>query len=74
MITSVLFLFRFRDMGVHRLRNYIGKDWFLEIALQQEPSALAKRIAEVLDRPVGEEKGNATANDRSSEGLRRCSL
>jgi len=38
------------------LRNYIGKDWFLEIALQQEPSALAKRIAEVLDRPVGEEK------------------
>jgi len=56
------------------LRNYIGKDWFLEIALQQEPSALAKRIAEVLDRPVNEVKGNDTANDCSSEGLRRCSL
>jgi len=36
------------------LRNYIGKDWFLDIALKQEPSPLAKRIAEVLDRPAGE--------------------
>jgi hypothetical protein len=56
------------------LRNYIGRDWFLDIALQQEPSALAKRIAEVLDRPVGEEKGDSTVTDRLSEGLRRCLL
>jgi len=39
------------------LRNYIGKDWFLDIALRQEPSPLAKRIAQVLDRPAGEDKG-----------------
>ena len=45
-----------------------------EIALQQEPSALAKRIAQVLDRPVDEEKVNDTAKDRSSEVLIRCLL
>lgn len=34
------------------LRNYIGKEWFLDMGLKQEPSPLAKRIAEVLDRPA----------------------
>ncbi|KAI0255926.1 tryptophan synthase beta subunit-like PLP-dependent enzyme [Lactifluus subvellereus] len=37
------------------LRNYIGKDWFLDMALRQEPSPLARRIAEVLDRPANED-------------------
>jgi cystathionine beta-synthase len=46
-----------------RLRNYIGKDWFLEIAFRQEPSALGKRIAEVLGRPAGEGKGKETAKN-----------
>jgi len=32
----------------HSLRNYITKDWFRDIAFGQEPSPLAKRIAEVL--------------------------
>ncbi|KAH9995537.1 pyridoxal phosphate-dependent enzyme beta subunit [Russula vinacea] len=36
------------------LRNYINKDWFLDIAFRQEPSPLAKRIAEVLDLSAGE--------------------
>jgi len=39
------------------LRNYIGKDWFLDIAIRQEPSALAKRIAEVLEKE-GRDTGN----------------
>ncbi|KAF8269791.1 tryptophan synthase beta subunit-like PLP-dependent enzyme [Lactarius quietus] len=34
------------------LRNYIGKDWFLDMALKQEPSPLAQRIAEILDKPA----------------------
>jgi hypothetical protein len=37
-------------MEPDRLRNYIGKDWFLDIAIRQEPSPLAKRIAEVLEK------------------------
>ncbi|KAH9004760.1 pyridoxal phosphate-dependent enzyme beta subunit [Lactarius hatsudake] len=41
------------------LRNYIGKDWFLDMALRQEPSPLARRIAEVLDRPGTEDRTNA---------------
>ncbi|KAH9169917.1 pyridoxal phosphate-dependent enzyme beta subunit [Lactarius sanguifluus] len=41
------------------LRNYIGKDWFLDMALRQEPSPLARRIAEVLDRPASEDRTNA---------------
>ncbi|KAI0305856.1 tryptophan synthase beta subunit-like PLP-dependent enzyme [Multifurca ochricompacta] len=41
------------------LRNYIGKDWFLDMALRQKPSPLAQRIAEVLDRPIGEDGSNS---------------
>ncbi|KAI9459041.1 pyridoxal phosphate-dependent enzyme beta subunit [Russula earlei] len=47
------------------LRNYIGKDWFLDIALRQEPSPLAKRIAEVLGRSVGEDTGKDTGAAKS---------
>ena len=36
----------------NRLRNYIGKEWFLDMSLKQEPTLLAKRISEVLDRPA----------------------
>ena len=43
------------QLDTDRLRNYIGKDWFLDMALRQEPSPLAQRIAEVLDRPAGED-------------------
>jgi hypothetical protein len=55
-MTTIPPLFQISDMTPIRLRNYIGKDWFLDIALKQEPSPLAKRIAEVLGRPVGEER------------------
>jgi len=40
------------------LRNYIGKEWFLDMSLKQEPSPLAQRIAEVLDRPAKEDGAN----------------
>jgi hypothetical protein len=43
--------------GTDRLRNYIGKDWFLDIAFRQEPSPLAKRIAEVLGEKEGKDTG-----------------
>lgn len=42
----------------HSLRNYITKDWFRDIAFRQEPSPLAKRIAEVLGVSAGENEGN----------------
>jgi cystathionine beta-synthase len=44
------------------LRNYIGKDWFLEISLRQQPSALGKRIAELLEQPASEDKDKVTVN------------
>ncbi|THH18040.1 hypothetical protein EW146_g2875 [Bondarzewia mesenterica] len=33
------------------IRNYIGKEWFLKMALQAEPTPLAQQIASVLKRP-----------------------
>lgn len=45
------------------------------MALRQEPTALGKRIAEVLDRPAGQDKGKEAANDRFSDGpTKRCLL
>ena len=32
----------------YSIRNYIGKEWFLKMALQTEPTPLARRIADVL--------------------------
>ncbi|KAF8498598.1 pyridoxal phosphate-dependent enzyme beta subunit [Russula emetica] len=43
------------------LRNYITKDWFRDIAFGQEPSPLAKRIAEVLGV-------SASVNEGKDEG------
>lgn len=40
------------------LRNYITKDWFRDIAFRQEPSPLAKRIAEVLGVSASVNEGN----------------
>ncbi|KAI0040888.1 pyridoxal phosphate-dependent enzyme beta subunit [Auriscalpium vulgare] len=39
------------------IRNYIGKEWFLKMALEAEPSPLAQQIAGVLKRPRNEDKG-----------------
>ena len=44
-------------MASHSLRNYITKDWFRSIAFLQEPSPLAKRIAEVLGVSAGVNEG-----------------
>ncbi|KAI0272523.1 pyridoxal phosphate-dependent enzyme beta subunit [Gloeopeniophorella convolvens] len=44
------------------LRNYVGKDWFLDIALRKEPSPLANTIASILKRPSCEEKGQNYLN------------
>ena len=46
--SSVVSLTNICDMASHSLRNYITKDWFRDIAFHQEPSPLAKRIADVL--------------------------
>lgn len=32
----------------YRIRNYMSKPWFLKIAMEAEPSALSKKIGEVL--------------------------
>jgi hypothetical protein len=45
-------------MASHSLRNYITKDWFRDIAFRQEPSPLAKRIAEVLGVSASVNEGN----------------
>lgn len=45
------------DMVSYSLRNYITKDWFRDIAFHQEPSPLAKRIAEVLGVSDGGNEG-----------------
>jgi hypothetical protein len=42
--------------NMDRLRNYIGKDWFLDMALRKEPTSLARRISEVLGQSVGEDE------------------
>ena len=44
-------------MVSYSLRNYITKDWFRDIAFHQEPSPLAKRIAEVLGVSDGGNEG-----------------
>lgn len=54
MITLTCFL----SPSTHSLRNYITKDWFRDIAFRQEPSPLAKRIAEVLGVSTSVKEGN----------------
>ena len=56
-----IYLTKACDMASHSLRNYITKDWFRDIAFRQEPSPLAKRIAEVLG-------GSASVNERKDAG------
>ena len=37
------------DRLIHRrIRNYIGKEWFLDLALKGEPSSLSRQIKEIL--------------------------
>ncbi|KAI0057470.1 pyridoxal phosphate-dependent enzyme beta subunit [Artomyces pyxidatus] len=51
------------------IRNYIGKEWFLKMALQGEPSQLAASIAEVMKRPTSEDRrANALLPDGSGQG------
>ena len=47
-------------MKSRSLRNYITKDWFRDIAFRQEPSPLAKRIADVLDVSASVNEGKDT--------------
>jgi len=39
------------------IRNYIGKEWFLKMTLQAEPSPLALSINNILKAPVCEKEG-----------------
>jgi cystathionine beta-synthase len=40
---------------VLRIRNYIGKDWFLKMTLEAPQTSLAKQITSILKRPRGED-------------------
>jgi hypothetical protein len=36
------------DLILHRIRNYIGKEWFLDLALKGEPSSLSQQMKDIL--------------------------
>jgi len=55
--SSVVSLTKVCDVASHSLRNYVTKDWFRDIAFRQEPSPLAKRIAEVLGASASVDEG-----------------
>jgi hypothetical protein len=59
--SSVVSLTEVCKLATHSLRNYVTKDWFRDIAFRQEPSPLAKRIAEVLGV-------SASADERKDAG------
>lgn len=40
------------QLARHRIRNYIGKDWFLKMTLQAEPTPLAHTISSILKKPT----------------------
>lgn len=46
------------------MRNYIGKDWFLDMAMHSEPSSLAKEIAAIREQPASPEELEACAADQ----------
>ena len=35
-------------LATRRIRNYIGKEWFLDLALKGKPSPLSSQIMEIL--------------------------
>ncbi|VDB90619.1 unnamed protein product [Peniophora sp. CBMAI 1063] len=51
------------------IRNYIGKDWFLKMALEAEPTPLAQIIKSVLARPTGQDQH---ANGLKADGTKRA--
>ena len=53
---------------VGSIRNYMSKPWFLKMALETEPTPLARRIADVLKVPesVSHPNGNGLANGVSA--------
>ncbi|KZV68036.1 cystathionine beta-synthase [Peniophora sp. CONT] len=51
------------------IRNYIGKEWFLKMALEAEPTPLAQSIKSVLTRPASQDKH---ANDLQADGTKRA--
>lgn len=52
----------------HRIRNYMSKPWFLKMALEAEPSPLARRIADVL-KPSSSKVVSGASPDALTEGL-----
>ena len=50
------------------IRNYMSKPWFLNMALESEPSALARRIADVLNPSSSVVVSDATP-DALAQGL-----
>lgn len=51
------------NVDQNRIRNYIGKEWFLEMTLQAEPTPLANQISSILKKPSGSNK------DETGRGL-----
>lgn len=48
------------DDASYRIRNYMSKSWFLKIAMEAEPTPLAKTIKDIL-HPVDPTPGKAHA-------------
>lgn len=48
------------------MRNYIGKDWFLDISMRSETSSLAKEIQEIREKPADPEELEACEADQKA--------
>lgn len=48
------------------MRNYIGKDWFLDISMRSEASSLSKEIQEIRERPAAPEELEACEADQKA--------
>ena len=55
-------------LWVYSIRNYIGKDWFLKMALEAEPTPLAQTIKSVLTRPASQDQ---RVNNLNADGTKR---
>jgi hypothetical protein len=51
------------DFATRRIRNYIGKEWFLDLALKGKPSPLSYQIKDIL----GSKKGSMRSRVKSSK-------
>ncbi len=52
---------------LHSIRNYMSKPWFLKMALEAEPSPLAKRISDILKESPSQVQ---TDSETLAEGIK----